>query len=297
VVRDHFELLGVTPEADPDEVQLAYARLARSLHPDACRDPLLAGVDAQREAVFLRVRRAYEILRDPEARAAYERDLKQRRPRPASRPDPTTALFRPPVPNPPAPTPPAPAPAPSPPAPSAPEPPAPPSAARPAAPPPTGPPPVSPPAHAASRATAAPPPSLEERLAATIGKGEALLADGQYWEAIRQIEPTLQQARGALRIRARLALARACRKNPKWGKRAEAHLQDVLEENPLSVEAHLLLGDVYRDGGLHARAVAMYRRVLDLQPHHRVARRELAHLEAEHPEKGGGGLLDFLKKR
>lgn len=140
-------------------------------------------------------------------------------------------------------------------------------------------------------------PSLEDRLAETIARGEALLGEGQYWEAIQQIEPTLQNARGALRIRARLALARACLRNPKWAKRAEAHLQDVLQEDPLRVEAYLLLGEIYRDGGLHARAVAMYRRVLDLQPLHRIARRELARLEAVEPAKGDGGLLGFLKKR
>jgi tetratricopeptide (TPR) repeat protein len=144
----------------------------------------------------------------------------------------------------------------------------------------------------------APPPSLEERLAATIGTGEDLVQAGHYWEAIQTLEPTLVQARGALRIRARLALARACLKNPKWGKRAEAHLQDVLLEDPLRIEAYLLLGGLYRESKLHARAIAMYRRVLDLQPSHRAARRQLAELErAEAPPRGRGSLLGFLKKR
>ena len=290
VQRDHFEILGVTPDASPAEVQTAYARLARSLHPDACRDPLLAEVEVQREAVFLRVCRAYEILRDPEARAGYERDVRQRRPRPAPRAGPAVTFWSS-IPTPPA-QPKAPPPPPSPPS----------SAA--AEPPP--PPPPSPARRADARphgAAGSPPPahrpSLEERLAETIARGEELLQEGQTWEAMQQLEPTLMHARGALRIRARLALARACLRNPKWGKRAEAHLQDVLQEDPLRVEAYLLLGDLYRDGRLPARAVAMYRRVLELQPLHRVARRQLALLEAEQPGKpdGGGGLLGFLKKR
>jgi tetratricopeptide (TPR) repeat protein len=141
-------------------------------------------------------------------------------------------------------------------------------------------------------------PSLEERLAATIGTGEELLREGHYWEAIQTLEPTLPQARGALRIRARLALAKACLKNPKWGKRAEAHLQDVLREDPLRIQAYLLLGDLYREGKLNARAITMYRKVLDLQPNHRHALRQLAELEGAEASHGArGSLLGFLKKR
>ena len=286
VSRDHFELLAVSRDATADEIRAAYARLARTLHPDACRDPLLAEVDAQREAVFLRVCRAYEILRDPDSRAAYERDVCRRKPRPAPRRVPAVTFSAPAVTfsapavtfsaprraTPPPPEPPLPPPPPS----------------LPAASPPKAEPPPSP---------AAPVPSLDERLAETIAKGEGLLHEGQYWEAIRQLEPTLQNARGELRVRARLALARACLKNPKWGKRAEAHLHDALQTDPLRTEAYLLLGDIYRDGGLSARAASMYRKVLDLQPQHHQARRELARLEAVAPTTDEGGLLGFLKKR
>jgi cytochrome c-type biogenesis protein CcmH/NrfG len=141
-------------------------------------------------------------------------------------------------------------------------------------------------------------PSLEERLAETIAAGEALVRDEHYWEAIQQLEPTLQQARGELRVRVRLALARACVKNPKWLKRAESHLQDLVHEDPGHVDAHLLLGDIYRAGNLRARAVAAYRKVLELQPHNRQALRELTRLEApETPPPAKGSLLGFLKKR
>ncbi len=99
-------------------------------------------------------------------------------------------------------------------------------------------------------------------------------------------------------MRARLALARACLRNPKWAKRAEAHLLDALQEDPARVEAHLLLGDIYGQGGLRSRALSAYRRALDLQPHNRQAQRELARLEgAEDPPTVSGTLLGFLKKR
>ncbi len=260
--RDHFELLGVTAEASAVELRAGYARLARVLHPDACRDAILADVSEQREAVFLRVCTAYETLRDPEARAAYEADLRRRKPRPAPSATPTVILSAPFVP-PPSPT---------------------------SETPPRG---SSPPA-----GPAPPEPSLEERLEETIAAGEELLRNGQYWEAMQQIEPTLQHAEGALRIRARLALARANMKNPEWLRRAESHLQEVLHEDPTRLEAYLLLGDIYRDSNLRTRATAMYRKALDLQPHNRHALRELARLESTgSPPARSGSLLGFLKKR
>ena len=267
-MRDHFELLGVSPRASATELRAAYALLARTLHPDACGDPALADLNEQRKVVFLRVCQAYETLRDPEARTTYERDFRRKRTGPAAPP----LLVR---------TPPA-----------SPAPPLPPAAEVPASPrvPVTAPRPEPPPG------PVPPTPSLEERLAETIAVGEELLRDGHYWEAIRQIEPTLQQARGELRARARLALARACLKNPLWLKRAETHLQDVVREDPERAEAHLLLGSVYRAGNLRARALASYRKVLDLQPHNRQALRELARLEAEEPPPPRGSLLGFFKK-
>jgi tetratricopeptide (TPR) repeat protein len=260
--RDHFELLGVTPAATAVELRAGYARLARILHPDACRDAILTDVEEQREAVFLRVCRAYETLRDPETRAEYEADLRRRKPRPAPSDAPTVVFSAPFVPPPPSEAPTSPTGGPS----------------------PAGP--------------VAPGPSLEERMEEAIAEGEELLRNGQPWEAIQKIEPTLQHAQGALRIRARLALARASMKNPEWLRKAESHLQDVLREDPMRLEAYLLLGDIYKTSQLRVRATAMYRKALDLQPGNRHALRELARLEgAGTPPAGTGSLLGFLKKR
>lgn len=139
-----------------------------------------------------------------------------------------------------------------------------------------------------------PAPSLEE----TIAAAEELLRDGQHWEAVHQLEPTLENAQGALRVRALIALARGCVKNPEWVKRAESYLQEAVHEDPSRTEAYLLLGDIYRAGQLRARATAMYRKALDQQPDNRHALRELARLEGEAPPPpGGGSLLGFFKKR
>ena len=101
--------------------------------------------------------------------------------------------------------------------------------------------------------------------------------------ALPQMEPRRHQHRG------RILLARAYAKNPNWVRRAEETLQDVLREDPQHVDAHYELGLLYKAQGLAARAQAMFRRVIELQPDHRDAAAELAA-----DGSTGGGLLKRL---
>ncbi|TCJ28063.1 molecular chaperone DnaJ [Nocardioides jejuensis] len=64
--QDFYELLGVSRDADADAIKKAYRRLARQYHPDVNPDP-----DAQE--TFKTVSHAYEVLSDPQKRAAYDR--------------------------------------------------------------------------------------------------------------------------------------------------------------------------------------------------------------------------------
>ncbi|SDD69801.1 molecular chaperone DnaJ [Nocardioides lianchengensis] len=64
--QDPYELLGVARDADADAIKKAYRRLARQLHPDVNPDP-------ETQERFKEVSRAYEILSDPQKRAAFDR--------------------------------------------------------------------------------------------------------------------------------------------------------------------------------------------------------------------------------
>ena len=65
--RDYYEVLGVTREADANELKKAYRKLAVQFHPD--RNP----GDARAEAAFKEAAEAYQVLNDPEKRELYNR--------------------------------------------------------------------------------------------------------------------------------------------------------------------------------------------------------------------------------
>ena len=70
MLSDHYDVLGVSRDASPEEIKKAYRRLARELHPDVNDSP---------EAVdrFKSVTHAYEVLSDPSSRAQYDRGPEQ----------------------------------------------------------------------------------------------------------------------------------------------------------------------------------------------------------------------------
>lgn len=63
----YYDLLGVARDATDDDLRRAFRKLAKASHPDR---------DSGTEAAMVRLNQAYETLRDPEKRQAYDQTLR-----------------------------------------------------------------------------------------------------------------------------------------------------------------------------------------------------------------------------
>jgi curved DNA-binding protein len=63
--KDYYKVMGLPREATQDDIKRAYRKLARKYHPDVSKE-------ADAEAKFKELGEAYEVLKDPEKRAAYD---------------------------------------------------------------------------------------------------------------------------------------------------------------------------------------------------------------------------------
>jgi molecular chaperone DnaJ len=66
-MRDYYEILGVERGADADMIKRSYRKLALQYHPDRNNG------SAEAEGQFKELTEAYEVLKDPDRRAAYDR--------------------------------------------------------------------------------------------------------------------------------------------------------------------------------------------------------------------------------
>jgi tetratricopeptide (TPR) repeat protein len=233
--RNHFEVLGVPRSATDAEIKAAYFRLARRFHPDSFNDPSLEDLQGRVQVVLTRLGEAYAVLGNSARRSHYESMLpKQFNPPRAARPPET---WRAPLPGDRMRT------------------------ARTPDPEPAG----SDDGYTVSEEDAAF--AADEALL----RGEQLLGEEKYWDAIQVVEGSDVYMFGKRRQKSRLLLARAYMKNPGWRKKSEQLLQSVVRDEPDNADAYFLLGALYKEGGLENRAATMFKRALELRPGHKQA--------------------------
>src|SRR5947209_602401 len=63
--KDYYAIMGLERSASPEDIKKTYRKLARKYHPDVSKEP-------NAEERFKEVQEAYETLKDPEKRAAYD---------------------------------------------------------------------------------------------------------------------------------------------------------------------------------------------------------------------------------
>jgi curved DNA-binding protein len=64
--KDYYKILGVARDSTQDQIKQAYRKVARKFHPDVSKE-------SDAETKFKDVGEAYEVLKDPEKRAAYDK--------------------------------------------------------------------------------------------------------------------------------------------------------------------------------------------------------------------------------
>jgi curved DNA-binding protein CbpA len=76
--QNHYELLGIAPQASREEVKRTYFRLAKAYHPDRHFEEGMLEIKKELEELFSRITEAYDTLTTPAKRSAYDSILSEK---------------------------------------------------------------------------------------------------------------------------------------------------------------------------------------------------------------------------
>lgn len=138
---------------------------------------------------------------------------------------------------------------------------------------------------------------MEKRAEIKFRKGKTLYDRGRYEEALTRLEE-------AVRINENkgdyfLLLAMAESKIPRFQKKAEEDFLKVQKIEPWNTESYVGLGLLYKQEGLSIKARKQFRRALEIDSGHKIARREMESSRKAGKRKGLKGIFsfDFLGKK
>jgi curved DNA-binding protein CbpA len=224
--KTHYEILGVPPSASEADIKGAFHRLAKMKHPDKATSPT---EKAALQAEFEWITKAYNTLKDPDLRAAYDASLAKRPgasgPAPSA---PTGGVTQK-----------SPAAAGSSPAPAA-------------------------PAQGAGAGNANLDKNRAQAAKRAFLKGLQHLQAGEYVKAAEFIESAIRNNDTDPSFHYKLA--QTLRLGKRSFSRAEAAAKRAIELDPYNTEYRLLLGQVYEDVGSISKAIEVYEEVLRWDP-------------------------------
>ncbi|MBX7187460.1 MAG: DUF4388 domain-containing protein [Vicinamibacteria bacterium] len=246
---DPYEVLGVKADASTEDLREAYLKLLKSCDPATSPDPefrsILGQMSKQLTDAFKEIEKRRGVVRPAALRSATDR---------RSRATAGSPLKRPPAPS---------------------------EAS-------AGPPfvkrPPSPPAEKPREAASAAEPKVValDPMQANEAAAKAQEA-GLHLEALAILHDAIPHLAGQARRIARVRKARVLLAVENGAKLAEEELKAAIAEDAGNVDAHVILGGLYRERGSLALAMMEYRKALELQPKSVAAREALEELRAAPP--------------
>jgi curved DNA-binding protein CbpA len=239
---NHYHILGVSRSASPVLIKRTYHRLAKRFHPDRFHHDADAAMHARVESAFAKIARAYETLKDRQARAIYDMKIEKEEAMP---PKANTSPMQ--------------------------------SAQNVKASAPTAAAGAQAPSSTTTQTPADPATSAKSPPEESFQQGMAALRQGNHMLAIRLLGEAARLEPKQPRYRA--YYGRALASNREMRRQAEAEIQAAVALDAGNISYRVMLAEFYRDMGLQRRAHGELERALSIDPNNSAARQLLDSLK------------------